>query len=235
MAHIQPHIQLLKRLHDAFNQCSFKSMCLKPKQIRCWEGLVHGTDVIGVLPTGFGKSLVFQLLPFVLPPRCPGTNNIVLVVCPLNAIIDDQILQLKRIGIECGVLRARDKAQISDDELYKLFKGNRIDNKTLDDGLLVDNPVAENADDETNEKVAEDLLEPKKPIVDERVSRGEYSIIFAHPEAYLSVPGRQLLNSDVYQKRVVAIAIDEAHCVETWYVYSFLCSVGANSQGISCS
>ena len=51
------HIQLLKRLHD--------SMCLKPKpkQIRRWEELLHGNDVIGVFPAEFKKSFAVQLLP----------------------------------------------------------------------------------------------------------------------------------------------------------------------------
>ena len=88
------HIQLLKRLHD--------SMCLKPKpkQIRRWEELLHGNDVIGVFPAEFKKSFAFQLLPFILSPRCPGSINIVLVVCRLNPIIGEFILQLKRIGKE---------------------------------------------------------------------------------------------------------------------------------------
>ena len=32
--------------------------CLKPKQVQCFESLIAGSDVIAVLPTGYGKSEV---------------------------------------------------------------------------------------------------------------------------------------------------------------------------------
>ncbi|XP_006824714.1 ATP-dependent DNA helicase RecQ-like [Saccoglossus kowalevskii] len=38
---------------------------LKPKQARCMKELFSGRYVIGVLPTGYGKSLIFELLPYV--------------------------------------------------------------------------------------------------------------------------------------------------------------------------
>ena len=47
---------------------------------------------------------------------------------------------------------------------------------------------------------------------------GEAKIVFAHPEALLSENGRKCLNSETYQKNVVACVIDEAHCVEMCYV-----------------
>ena len=60
-------------------------------------------DVIAVLPTGFGKSLLFQLLPNFLPVK--GEKNIVLVVCPLNSIIEDQLKVWKDRGVSADVLQ----------------------------------------------------------------------------------------------------------------------------------
>ena len=36
---------------------------LKPEQKLCLETVAQKRDVFGILPTGFGKSLIFQLLP----------------------------------------------------------------------------------------------------------------------------------------------------------------------------
>ena len=51
-------------------------------------------DRLCILPTGYGKSICYQLLPFdELHPegKC---NTCVIVVSPLNAIIEDQICKL---------------------------------------------------------------------------------------------------------------------------------------------
>ena len=45
---------------------------------------------------------------------------------------------------------------------------------------------------------------------------GDVQIVFAHPEALLSKEGRDLMNSKVFQRNVVACVVDEAHCVEIW-------------------
>ena len=36
---------------------------LRPKQFQCIEAILS-KDVLGVLPTGYGKSLIFEILPF---------------------------------------------------------------------------------------------------------------------------------------------------------------------------
>ena len=67
---------------------------LKPEQKNAVESLLRGKDVFGVLPTGFGKSLIYQL--FVLAKsRMPTTSSrptiIIIVICPLKSIIEEQI------------------------------------------------------------------------------------------------------------------------------------------------
>ena len=47
------------------------------------------------------------------------------------------------------------------------------------------------------------------------IFQGHYRIIFAHPEALLSTnTGKEILKSYSLRANVVAIAIDEAHCVK---------------------
>ena len=65
---------------------------LKPEQTLVIENIVCGSDVFAALPTGFGKSLIFQILPSVLntlQSNSVSPSSLVIVVCPLKSIIKD--------------------------------------------------------------------------------------------------------------------------------------------------
>lgn len=95
-------LTLFKRLQIALHQGGLENVYLKPKQIICLESLFLHIDVVAVLPTGYGKSMIFQLLPFFLPQKT--SRNIVIVVSPLSSIIEDQIKILRNRGIVVNVL-----------------------------------------------------------------------------------------------------------------------------------
>jgi ATP-dependent DNA helicase RecQ len=68
---------------------------LHPKQLEVMRAFLEGRDFLAVLPTGFGKSLCFQL-PALLAPEARAT----VVVSPLIALIKDQVNDLRgRRGI----------------------------------------------------------------------------------------------------------------------------------------
>ena len=115
MAETLSAISVLSRLGSAFNRCNFPSFCLKPLQVKCFECLLKGQDIIAVLPTGFGKSLVFQLLLDFLPVK--ADKNIVIVVCPLNSIIEDQLKVLQKRGITADVLQLNNDEREAIDSL----------------------------------------------------------------------------------------------------------------------
>ena len=70
---------------------------LKSEQKDAVESPLKGRDVFGVLPTGFGKSLIFQL--FVLAKkRASNSSNAssverptIIVICPLKRIMEEHI------------------------------------------------------------------------------------------------------------------------------------------------
>ena len=74
-------------------------------------------------------------------------------------------------------------------------------------------------DSEFNENM-EDMVEIDFWLCEERKLRGgHYNIVFAHPEKLVSSNyGRELLLSETYQEHVIAIVIDEAHCILDWLV-----------------
>ena len=49
------------------------------------------------------------------------------------------------------------------------------------------------------------------------LERGEYSLVFSHPEAIISSSaGIQLIQSACYSMNVQAVVVDEAHCILEW-------------------
>ena len=62
-------LSVLSRLPSAFNRCNFPSFCLKTLQVKCFGCLPKGKDIVAVVATGFGKSLLFQLTEFL---ACQG-------------------------------------------------------------------------------------------------------------------------------------------------------------------
>ena len=54
----------------------------------------HRKDIMALLPTGYGKSLIYQVLPNLHQIR-NDKSRIAIVVTPLNAIIEQQTEELK--------------------------------------------------------------------------------------------------------------------------------------------
>eukprot|EP00794_Sanderia_malayensis_P011601 gene11601-12795_t len=99
----------------------FKIESLRVYQVNAMLGLLQGRDVLVAQPTGSGKSVVYQLIPFAFDIldvlcdqslgkeeqekrvediiNCKRTRSIVLVIQPLISLMKDQIHSLERNGI----------------------------------------------------------------------------------------------------------------------------------------
>ena len=86
---------------------------LKMEQKQALRQLVFGGDLLAILPTGFGKSLIFQLLVRV-KEVLTKKDCCVIVVCPLKSIIDDQLAEARSLGLKAGALS---DLNVEDDEL----------------------------------------------------------------------------------------------------------------------
>ena len=74
----------------------------RPSQVEAIQSLHQLRDVIAIMGTGSGKSLLFQLLPLYL--REKGIPAVALVVSPLLSLMEDQILSLNAMGVSAGML-----------------------------------------------------------------------------------------------------------------------------------
>lgn len=106
-------VDIFRRIQFAMEKFNFPSFIFKPLQIRCLENILFG-DVVAMLPTGYGKSLIYQVLPAFLDLK--SDRNFIIVICPLNAIIEDQVNVLSKWGINAGVLK-----EVQEDDSSKLF------------------------------------------------------------------------------------------------------------------
>ena len=88
---------------------------LKNQQREALEAIYEGKDVVCLLPTGYGKSLIYQLAPFLLGQKSGNHNSIGLVISPLNSIMHDQVRTLAARGVAACAL----DMQCSSGETYK--------------------------------------------------------------------------------------------------------------------
>lgn len=96
-------------LRFAFGKPSFR-----PGQLEAVARVARGHDTLVLLPTGGGKSIAFQLSGLVRPGRT-------IVVSPLVALIDDQVDNLQRSGIDrVGSITSRNVNQRAD--LLRAFR-----------------------------------------------------------------------------------------------------------------
>ena len=83
---------------------------MEQKQRNAVKYFLNHNDVLAVLPTGYGKSHIFQLFAVAasIERKEPQT---VLVVYPLKSIIEDQIAEAESMGIP-----AASAVDVSEDE-----------------------------------------------------------------------------------------------------------------------
>ena len=146
---------LEQSLQDHFGWSGFRS-----GQRPVVEAVLAGRDALAVLPTGGGKSLCYQLPALV-------RNGLVVVISPLVALMEDQVLQLQRRGIAAACLHAGLEPERRQQALMRLR-------------------------DET------------------------LRLLYLAPERLQGEATRQMLEAHAAEGRLVALAVDEAHCISAW-------------------
>ena len=73
---------------------------LKQEQEKVLRAFVSGKDVFAALPTGYGKSLCFALLPHIFDRLRSKSGSIVICISPLTSLMMDQREKFSRVGLE---------------------------------------------------------------------------------------------------------------------------------------
>ena len=152
----------------ALQRVGCPAISLKSEQRSCVESLYEGKDVFLWLPTGFGKSLCYEVLPFVLGDKLERNDGLVVVISPLLSLMMDQVRSLRRRSVRSAIMSSERKV----DKEYLATK--------------------------------EDLQKS--------------NLLFCAPEAVDYGKWRDIIAEPSVSSRVVAIVVDEAHCLSKWYV-----------------
>ena len=81
----------------ALERLNCSNFVLKPEQKRCITSVLGGKEVFMWLPTGFGKTICYEILPFAFDKHRPRGKepSLIIVVSPLVSLIVDQVRSLR--------------------------------------------------------------------------------------------------------------------------------------------
>ena len=74
-------------------------------QRRIVESVLSGADTLGIMPTGGGKSICYQIPALMLP-------GLTLVVSPLISLMKDQVDALTAMGISAAYINKIGRAHV---------------------------------------------------------------------------------------------------------------------------
>ena len=83
---------------------------LKDKQLEVLHELYRGNDVFALFPTGYGKSVCYQLLPFLFDHNLKHTSSpaleqsVDLIISPLMSLMVDQVSSFQDHHVVVGIL-----------------------------------------------------------------------------------------------------------------------------------
>ena len=105
--------ELNKTLEDVFGYTSFR-----PGQEEVINHLMQKKKLLAVMPTGAGKSLCYQLPALLF-------ENQTIVVSPLVALMDDQVIGLKDLGVNAERVHSG-MPESKRTQIWEKFKNKQI-------------------------------------------------------------------------------------------------------------
>ena len=164
---------------------------LKEEQIKCLQAVLDRRDTMAFLPTGFGKSLIYQMAPFALSEHYKKDidKSICLILTPLNSIMMDQIHAMRKTGVSACAL---DYHCTSAQTFNSGYDSDDYSDEDSENTMISTVPVSE-------------------------ISAGKYTLVYAHPEALIRTKNGEALIDKLAKDDIVScIAIDEAHIILEW-------------------
>ena len=131
---LTPFINCFQEHHEVVLTCLlrgiFAKRAFREGQLEAVQSSLSGNDSLVLLPTGAGKSLIYQLAGLCLPGKT-------LIVGPLAALIDDQQEALQRQGIDrtVGITARNVGLQDTADAFFVFIAPERLQRQSFRDEL----------------------------------------------------------------------------------------------------
>lgn len=109
MPHRKQQLQELLKIHFGYDS-------FRPGQEEAIDYVMAGQSTVVILPTGGGKSMIYQLPALIL-------EGVTLVVSPLIALMKDQVDSLDRVGIPSTFINSSISPQETENRLKKIKNG----------------------------------------------------------------------------------------------------------------
>ena len=100
-------------------QMVFRKRCFKDGQLKSISRLLRGDNTIVLLPTGGGKSLIYQFAGMLLP-------GMTVIVDPIISLMDDQVYNLRRMGIDRIEGVSSQQSQAEKEEALQRMAGGEL-------------------------------------------------------------------------------------------------------------
>jgi RecQ family ATP-dependent DNA helicase len=171
-------------------QQTFKLQSLRPLQESAVMNALQHRSSIVVMATGSGKSLCYQLPALVggniNMKLCANNSSVTIVVCPLIALMVDQVGNLCRKGIRTAACLSSAHTAKAKAEIMNRLQTDKRDTQK-----------------ETKKSSTDDILTP-------------IQLLYCTPELIETDRFRATLTKLHESNRLYMFAIDEAHCLSTW-------------------
>ena len=121
---------------DSLNICrQSQKIILKEQQERAVKELMSGNDVLAILPTGFGKSMVYTIFTLA-SQKMRSAKTCVLVISPLKSLIDDQIVEMESLGCTALELKSDNvESIVKDPPQFNFSSAEKVLEKPFLNGL----------------------------------------------------------------------------------------------------
>ena len=106
-------------------------LTLKDEQKQAINAVYGGSDVFVFLPTGFGKSICFHVLPFLFNHKLGlvggQKKKCVIVVSPLISLMVDQVRSLRSNSVEAVVISSNSRENSLVSKEFRATENNVVD------------------------------------------------------------------------------------------------------------
>ena len=175
----------------------------RPGQEKLISHILSGRDVLGIMPTGAGKSLCFQIPALLFP-------GLTLVISPLISLMQDQVQTLKARGIRAETITSAmargEKAALLSEIRRQYGESNPLRCDSLAGNARSDHPTGSRTTSAVSARSRPAGSASGQP--DNRRCR----LLYVSPERLLSPEFCAFAKSIP----ISFICVDEAHCVSQW-------------------